>query len=591
MIDHDRMAAALPGYDLGEELGRGSFGIVFSAYHRRLNREVAVKQLPRAFGADPDVRARFVAEAQILADLEHPHIVGIFDYVEHDGLCLLVMEKLTGRSLAERHREAPFNDRQSCAIAVAAATALDCAHSQGILHRDVKPENLMFSRRGTLRVTDFGIAKMLTGSAGNRTQTGVVLGTPAFMAPEQAQGGELSPATDVYALATVVYELLAKSLPFPEEADPLAALFQRVHNDPRPLQEANPTVPASVAEVIDRALARTPGERFATAEDFAVAVVCAGSQAWGPGWLDSTGVELLAAGRVLSRANNGNRVVDRSDSTATTAPVDTPPSRRAETVASAPVTRRSRRRLPMAVVSILVVALVAVAAGLLLARGGDDPDSAAPPARPGPATTRPSEIASARALPAEPGPIDAGSYITTGLSSPLTFTLGDGWEKTQESTPQNVVLSRTGRPDQSVHITWADQLVDPRREPTSFEDLPDGLLPGRPPAQLVDWLRAHPRLTVGDVAPIPGAAVNGVVVNFEVKTSHAFEPCPRACVVLFAHPGVAIAAFRGDQNRLALYGEGTRTLAVLINGGQAPDERFESELAVLLKSVSPAPVA
>ena len=212
--DFDLVAAALPAYDIGGEIGRGAWGVVLAGRHRQLQRHVAIKQLPASFAADPTVRARFTAEARLLASLDHPHVVPVYDFVQRDELCVLVMEMLTGGTVWSRFTSSGFSAPSAVAVALACAAGLKAAHEQGILHRDIKPENLMFGARGALKVTDFGIAKMVGGAETLATRAGEVIGTPAYMAPEQARGGELSPATDVYALSTMLYELLAGVLPF-----------------------------------------------------------------------------------------------------------------------------------------------------------------------------------------------------------------------------------------------------------------------------------------------------------------------------------------------------------------------------------------
>src|SRR3989440_9534388 len=246
--DHEAVAAALPLYEVEGELGHGAWGIVLAGRHRQLGRDVAIKQLPREFGSDPAVRSRFVAEARLLASLEHPHVVPIYDFVEHGGLCLLVMERLTGGTLWSRARAGSVTPQSSCAVILASLSALHYAHQRGVLHRDVKPENLMFSAKGDLKVTDFGIAKVVGGPATVATRAGDILGTPAYMAPEQAQGGELTPATDIYAAGTVLYELLSDRLPFPEDSNPIAMLYRHVHEEPQPLETVAPQVPATLAE-------------------------------------------------------------------------------------------------------------------------------------------------------------------------------------------------------------------------------------------------------------------------------------------------------------------------------------------------------
>lgn len=283
-LDRERVTSALPAYEVGGELGRGGWGVVLEGRHRQLGREVAIKQLPRAFAADPAVRSRFVAEARLLASLDHPHIVPVYDYVESDGLCLLVMEKLPGGTVWSRFTSSGVTAEAACALVLAASAGLHAAHQRGILHRDVKPENLLFSAAGALKVTDFGIAKVVGGVDTMATRAGEVLGTPAYMAPEQAQGAELGPPTDVYAVGVMLYELLSGRLPFPEEGDAMAVLYQHVYEQPRVLTDVAPGVPTGVASVVMRALATRPDDRYPTAEAFGVALAEAATSAWGPGW-------------------------------------------------------------------------------------------------------------------------------------------------------------------------------------------------------------------------------------------------------------------------------------------------------------------
>ena len=258
------VAAALPAYEIGEELGRGAWGVVLAGRHRALGREVAIKQLPPGFASDPDVRARFLAEGRRLASLDHPHVVPVYDYIEHGELCLLVMERLHGGTVADLARRERVAPPVACGLALAASAALHHAHERGLLHRDVKPENMLFAASGALKVADFGIAKVLGGAATVATAEGMMLGTPAFMAPEQVQGGELSPATDVYALGTTLYLLLAGRLPFPTDTEVATFLFRRVYEPPCPLRDAASELPQRLCDVVDAALARDPGDRIAS---------------------------------------------------------------------------------------------------------------------------------------------------------------------------------------------------------------------------------------------------------------------------------------------------------------------------------------
>ncbi|HZR12248.1 MAG TPA: kelch repeat-containing protein [Acidimicrobiia bacterium] len=301
MVD-ERVLAALPAYEITSELGRGAYGVVLAGRHRQLGRLVAIKQLPRAFGADPAVRARFIAEARVLATLDHPHIVAIYDFVDYDGLCLLVMERLTGGTVWSRFHAGGFTPDVSCAILLAVCAGLHHAHQHGVLHRDIKPENLMFSGEGTLKVTDLGIAKVVGGSSTLATRAGEVLGTPAYIAPEQARGADLTPATDVYQAGTLLYELLAGRLPFPADSDPATILYRHVHEVPPPLLEAAHHVPAELAAVTDRAISTLPADRYQSAEELGVAIASCAARTWGRGWLARTNVPVSASGPVLAAA-------------------------------------------------------------------------------------------------------------------------------------------------------------------------------------------------------------------------------------------------------------------------------------------------
>jgi hypothetical protein len=308
-VDRELLGRVLPAYEIGDELGHGGFGTVVSGQHRQLDRHVAIKQLPESLAADPAVRRRFTAEARALASLDHPHVVPVFDFVERDGVCLLVMELLPGGTLRSRVATAGgFAAPHAVAVSLACASGLSAAHRRGILHRDVKPENMLFAASGVIKVTDFGLAKVVGGpgnSATRLTQAGDVLGTPAYIAPEQVRrDGELSPATDVYGLATMLYELLAGTLPFPEEGrDVTAILFQHAYEAPVPLGDAAPGVPGPVAAAVMRALATDPAQRYATAEGFGVALAGAGTEAWGPGWLPPE-VPIMDAGPIMSAAGH-----------------------------------------------------------------------------------------------------------------------------------------------------------------------------------------------------------------------------------------------------------------------------------------------
>ena len=307
-FDRELLSNALPAYDIGDELGQGGMGVVVSGQHRQLGRRVAIKQLPEAFAADPAVRRRFTAEAQVLASLDHPHVVPVYDFVEREGVCLLVMELLPGGTLRSRVTAGGCTAPYAVAVSLACLSGLSAAHRRGILHRDVKPENMLFAASGVLKVTDFGIAKVIGGPGTVLTRVGNVVGTPAYIAPEQVRGGKLTPATDVYALATMLYELLAGVFPFSTETegDELALLFKHAYEQPVPLRDVAPGLPDPVAAAVMRGLATEPADRFETAEAFGVVLAEAGTQAWGPGWLAAEQVPIMDAGPMIGAAGHSS---------------------------------------------------------------------------------------------------------------------------------------------------------------------------------------------------------------------------------------------------------------------------------------------
>jgi hypothetical protein len=321
VTDPHTLAALLPGYEIGTELGRGGFGVVLAGRHKQLGRAVAIKELPPGLAGDPAVRQRFLAEARVLASLDHPHIVPIYDFVESGGVCLLVMEALPGGTVWSAFSEKGYPPAAACAVVMVACAGLHHAHQKGVLHRDVKPENLLLTMNGQVKVADFGIAKVLGDNDALATNAGEILGTPAYIAPEQAQGGLLGPQADVYAAGVMLYELLSGKLPFPEDGGGLAIVYRHVYEQPTPLLQVAPAIPPGLAEVVMRALARQPADRYASAEDFAVAIGTAATAAYGAGWFAGTGVPVLAGGPILASTQQLTATAPLAPPTAVIRPV------------------------------------------------------------------------------------------------------------------------------------------------------------------------------------------------------------------------------------------------------------------------------
>jgi serine/threonine-protein kinase len=268
----DRVTVAVGNqYLIESEVGRGGMAVVYRATDIRLHRTVAIKVLPPDVAFNADVRARFIREAQTAAPLNHPNIVPIYAVDEKDGgsLVYFVMAFVDGESLGVRlAREGAWPIDRTVRVLRDVADALAYAHARGVVHRDIKPDNILIDRAsGRPMVTDFGIARAAAGES-RLTVTGVAVGTPAYMSPEQALGErEIDGRSDLYSLAVVGYHMLAGDTPFKASNTP-AMLVKHVSERPRPIRERRPEVPKYLAVAIDRALAKKPEDRFADAAEF-----------------------------------------------------------------------------------------------------------------------------------------------------------------------------------------------------------------------------------------------------------------------------------------------------------------------------------
>lgn len=256
-------------------LGSGGMASVYKAYHPALEQEIALKVLRPGFAEDPEFRDRFQREARTIARLRrHPHIVQVYDFEAIEGRYVLAMEYLTGGTLkgkldALRSARGRLPPHECVRIVSAVAEALSFAHERGIVHRDVKPSNVMLSDDGTVVVTDFGIAKLLEGT--QVTRTGVGIGTPEYMSPEQGQGLATDQRADIYSLGVMAYELLTGAVPFSAET-PAGIAYAHVHQLLPRASSRNAALGSATDRVLARALAKDPADRFATATDFAAAL-------------------------------------------------------------------------------------------------------------------------------------------------------------------------------------------------------------------------------------------------------------------------------------------------------------------------------
>jgi tRNA A-37 threonylcarbamoyl transferase component Bud32 len=258
-------AVVVPGYAVLGELGRGGMAVVYKARQTALHRPVALKMILSGAQAGAGDLARFRAEAEAIARLQHPNIVQIFEVGESAGHHYLALEFVDGGTLAQKLNATPLPPREAAALVQTLARAVHYAHERGVIHRDLKPANILLARDGTPKVSDFGLAKQLAQDAG-QTQTGAVLGTPSYMAPEQAEGHskEVGPLTDVYALGAILYDALTGRPPF-RAPSVMETLEQVRAQEPVPPRRLQPKVPRSLETVCLKCLEKAPARRYAGA--------------------------------------------------------------------------------------------------------------------------------------------------------------------------------------------------------------------------------------------------------------------------------------------------------------------------------------
>ncbi len=411
-------------YRIDRELGRGGFATVYQVWNPRLERSEALKVLAPGHQVDEDFSWRFTQEVRLAAALEHPSIVKVYDFGETGGIYWYSMQLVEGRTLSGEVRErGPLRERETARITIPLLEALEYSHARGIVHRDIKPENIILDREGRPFLMDFGIAK----SAGSlvKTQTGFLLGTPAYVAPEQAQGKKLDGRADLYALGVTLYKTASGAYPF-EANDPLQAVILRLTQPPRPLGDARPGTDPDFAGIVMRALEREPEGRWASARAMRDAL---------DAYLAGRPADTEAT-RVLGSGGHRDGVVPSQEAPRTGPTVlgSVAPPILAHEVAQpappAPPPSRTRRRAALIVVPVaagFVILLFAVGGtGLVLFRTGRKPAEEPRSLRPAALPTRSRPTPEPLALPPVPTPVTAPTApesVPTSAPEPTAATL------------------------------------------------------------------------------------------------------------------------------------------------------------------------
>ena len=482
-------------YSLRERIAVGGMGEVHLATDDRLGRLVAVKVLAAGFADSPDFVERFRREALTAAALSHPNIAQVYDYGVDGDSHFIVMEYAEGQDLAQVIRQhGRLTPGDAVRVAEQVCAALGAAHRAGVVHRDVKPGNVIIRPDGTVKVTDFGIARAL-GQA-SLTDTGTVMGTAAYVAPEQARGEATTPSSDLYSLGILLFQMLTGSVPF--DGDTPVAIAMRHLDEPVPLPSSRVAdLPANLDEVVVRATAKSPADRYADADAMAAALVGhemradAATRALPAG--EATSVLDLGAGGASTAMMPTVGVLPGGQRTA----VHPAPTAYAEAPASAPpvqrgptVTRRSnaasrRRSGPSPVVWVLLVAVVALVGilGYVLLSGSDAPTSAAPGTRPSATSQKPTPAPSTTAPPSD-GSTVPGGLVGQQRDAAVNELIGLGvnvrWVLVRSTQPDGAVMGSYPAEGQPMAKGQTVALVvsrghAPDRVNSSFV-VPDGLV-------------------------------------------------------------------------------------------------------------------
>ncbi len=411
-------------YTLTEKIGEGGMAEVYKGYQRSLNRYVAIKVLRGELARDQEFVTRFQREALAVAKLNHPNILHVYDAGVMDGVYYIAMDYVEGGSLKELIQRGPLGIEQAVSLTIQLADALDYAHRHDLIHRDVKPSNVLMTSDGRPLLTDFGIAKVLHADS-HLTRTGTAIGTPEYMAPEQLQGQQVDGRADIYALGVVLFEMLAGWSPF-SAPTPMAAMYKQMNEPPPPLRQVNISIPPWLEAVANKALAKRPEERFQRAGEFAAA-------------LQQQGMPAPAGARPRA---------------ATPAPM---PGAGRPTAVERPAKKRRRGLavpLLIGVIAILVLALAGGGAYLFLSGGGLGPTTQSPTVIVVVATTEPSATLAPILTPLPPTEAPP-AQPTTEAETP---------------TPMVVVVTATPLPAQ------------PTSPPTAAPTSPPAAAPTTPPA-------------------------------------------------------------------------------------------------------------
>jgi Protein kinase domain len=399
MADQVEIGQVFAGHRIEAEAGRGGMGVVYVATHLALNRRVALKLIAPGLSADEGFRERFKQESMTAASIDNPNVIPIYHAGEEDGKLYITMRYVEGTDLrAMIAREGKIPPRQAAEIVSQVAAALDAAHKRGLVHRDVKPANVLIGEAGQAYLTDFGLTKH-AGSQGGLTQTGTFVGTLDYIAPEQLQGGPIDARVDVYALGCVLYQTLTGAVPFPRDTEP-AKIWAHMQEEPPSVVASHPDVPGQFEQVVRRAMAKKPDDRYPSAGDLGRAALAAAEAR------DvATGERSVATGEAAPTEGAPTAAPPPSPATY----VDAPPP-----VAAPPPQQPRRNLLPWAIAGTALIVVAAVVAVIASSGGGGGK-------KPAPAPTVAATTATTATTPSAPAAGDAKTKADIQLALSTTL--------------------------------------------------------------------------------------------------------------------------------------------------------------------------
>jgi serine/threonine protein kinase len=394
-------------YEIVRQLGKGGMATVYLGRQTSIGRTVAIKVMPRHFMHDDTFMQRFEREVKVIAELQHPRVLPVFDYGQIEGRPYIVMAYMAGGTLTDRIEQGPMPLEEIERLVTQIAEGLDHAHRKGVIHRDFKPSNVLLDEHGNVYLADFGIAKISEVTV-NLTGTGVV-GTPTYMAPEMAREGMVTPAVDIYALGVTLYQMLTGRVPY-EGQTPLSVMMAHATRPIPNVRAERPDLPEGIAAVVERALAKTPEARYATAGDLAEALKQAiAGQTWEPAAAGDQGV-------ATAIHTPPERTQPESEWMTPRPPTPEPPTSTRPRTPTPPPPKKKQRRWGLIAAIVGVVAVVGCIVGVAALGGLAALFSGATPTPLPPPTD----------LPTNPPPTEAPTVAPTLGPSPTASTGGGG---------------------------------------------------------------------------------------------------------------------------------------------------------------------